>query len=550
MKKIYSFFLALFAICTLAQAQVTITPTDVTGSSEGISFSTAKNDGTTNPTVNANFKDLRIYAKGSITIQSTAGSMKAILFKLSEQGKKRLTTITPDNGAVATQAVGDSLVKWTGDATSVTFTVGEKAIYGSDGDSKAGQLCIEYFIVSFDGTIPEPGPGPEPEPVDTTFYTTIADMQTAAAGLGTNKVVAKYTFNELIVTGVKDKNIYVTDGQRGLLIYGTNSKKLKVNDHITGALTGELQLYKGVTEFGNAKYDAVTLTGNSTAAVPVSATIADVTNDATKLPFESMLVKITGLTISGENNSFTGTDDSENTIIIYDQYSVGLGKATFLETEEYDVTAIVGNYNGTVQLYPRSLKDIEGNFEKPEPALDPREAPIDNPYAVSEFVRLNPTSTSENLQKDAWLKGYIVGYINGNALNANTAVFSAEAPADTIPVPASNILLAETPDANTIDAVVPVNLKAETAARNDLNLKDHPEMLGKPVWIFGDVRKYMGVAGLRDARDYSLNGETTGINAPAVAAPAAGEIFNIAGQRISKPTRGLYIVGGRKVIVK
>jgi hypothetical protein len=46
-------------------------------------------------------------------------------------------------------------------------------------------------------------------------------------------------------------------------------------------------------------------------------------------------------------------------------------------------------------------------------------------------------------------------------------------------------------------------------------------------------------------------GETTGIGATLVNSEVVNnEIYNLAGQRVAQPTKGLYIVGGRKVVVK
>ena len=48
-----------------------------------------------------------------------------------------------------------------------------------------------------------------------------------------------------------------------------------------------------------------------------------------------------------------------------------------------------------------------------------------------------------------------------------------------------------------------------------------------------------------------FDAEATGISATLKNSEKANkEIFNLAGQRVSQPTKGLYIVGGRKVVVK
>lgn len=56
-----------------------------------------------------------------------------------------------------------------------------------------------------------------------------------------------------------------------------------------------------------------------------------------------------------------------------------------------------------------------------------------------------------------------------------------------------------------------------------------------------------------DARDFfgfDFGGEATGINAVENAKQSMEGVYNLAGQRVAQPTRGLYIVNGRKVVVK
>ena len=75
------------------------------------------------------------------------GFLQSIVFNISSQGLKRLTTITANTGTIATQSKGDKTVTWTGSAKSVTFTVGDKAIYGSDGESSAGQFDFSSVVI-------------------------------------------------------------------------------------------------------------------------------------------------------------------------------------------------------------------------------------------------------------------------------------------------------------------------------------------------------------------------------------------------------------------
>lgn len=50
--------------------------------------------------------------------------------------------------------------------------------------------------------------------------------------------------------------------------------------------------------------------------------------------------------------------------------------------------------------------------------------------------------------------------------------------------------------------------------------------------------------------DFGESGDVTGINEIAAGKAFNGEFFNLAGQRVAQPTKGLYIVNGKKVIIK
>ncbi|MBO5673588.1 MAG: chitobiase/beta-hexosaminidase C-terminal domain-containing protein [Paludibacteraceae bacterium] len=138
---------------------LTITPSAVSGSADpytftidatGYSLTAKKNSGSTAPTYNATNKDVRVYAKGTVTLIAPK-AMGTIVFNISTNGKKRLAPITASVGTIATQASGDATVTWTGDATEVTFTVGDIAEFGSE-NTKAGQLCFGTMTVTTAGS--------------------------------------------------------------------------------------------------------------------------------------------------------------------------------------------------------------------------------------------------------------------------------------------------------------------------------------------------------------------------------------------------------------
>ena len=152
----------LYAVYATAGAgeTLTITPSAVSGSADpyaftidaaGYSLTAKKNTGSTAPTYNDGKADARVYAQGTVTLTAPK-ALSQVVFNLSTQGLARLAPITASIGDIATQAIGDATVTWTGDATEVTFTVGDKADFGSDGSSKGGQLCFSTITVTTVGS--------------------------------------------------------------------------------------------------------------------------------------------------------------------------------------------------------------------------------------------------------------------------------------------------------------------------------------------------------------------------------------------------------------
>lgn len=125
----------------------------------------AKAEGTTDPVVNADKNDARVYAKGTVNVVTTGENMTQVVFAVSAKGKFQLAKITANVGEVVVNADAQT-VTWTGAAKDVTFTVGEKADFGTK-PTKVGQLCFDNITVVAGGTVtpsPEPNPDPQPQP--------------------------------------------------------------------------------------------------------------------------------------------------------------------------------------------------------------------------------------------------------------------------------------------------------------------------------------------------------------------------------------------------
>lgn len=202
---------------------------------DGINAKAVNNGGSTNPQYHAATAALRLYAKNDLTISGK--EIEKIVFTLAEDAKYRYTTFTPSVGAMATQAKGDTQMTWTGDASSITFTVGEKATLGEDGDTKAGQIRISKIEIFVKGggdtpTPPQPGEG----------YSSLAEWMQA-------KPAADEAINAaLTVLYQNGKDLFVKQADTYGFVYGDVAQEYTNGQVIAAGATGHYEEYNGMPE--------------------------------------------------------------------------------------------------------------------------------------------------------------------------------------------------------------------------------------------------------------------------------------------------------------
>ena len=394
--------------------------------------------------------------------------------------------------------------------------------------------------------------------VDYTEYNTLAAVKAAAPADEASATYAQLNVDNLLVSYVNGQSVYLFDGEDGMLIYGTNSKNLKTGDKISGNIKGKLYKRNGNTQLASSAYE-VTVVSSGNDVVPQE--VSPAVFNATGATYENELITLKGLVPNAEaldnkNITFKYEDEDEEvmyTFAVRDNFNV-VSSLVFDKNKAYTVTGLVAVYTKegvtTIQIYPRTAADID-NGEPPVVYEFVGDGTLENAYIVADIQHKEATDTKTALEKNVWVKAYIVGYINGSNLNASTAVFSADAPEGATVAP-SNLLVADAADAKTAALVIPVALPTG-GARTDLNLADNPSKLGTQVWLKGGIYKYMGVPGLKDVKVYSLDGSVIvdAINGITLDASAAKTIYNVAGQRVQNLSKaGLYIVNGKKVVVK
>lgn len=443
---------------------------------------------------------------------------------------------------------------------------------------------------------------PEPEVPN---YTSVADLVAAATA---DKVSVTYEFANLLVTGVgvrgSNTSVYVSDG-KALQLYGA-ATTFKKGDKISGKLAGQLCVYNNVTELVVTSYEGVTVSSSDNAVEPAVVTIADVNNDETYL-YQNQYVQLQGVYFAADTlaiSNITMIDDSDNEMVLRDNFNV-LGDVIFNTSKTYNVSGYVAYFKGVAQLYAceasdvqmiTNLKDAETAWAAEEVVVLPSdEQKVDNALTTlsdgeKTFTSSNPdvatvdaegnitltgkgvtvisveTAETDNyLESKAsftlfviegegtfeapytpadvqyfngkaegkvWVKGQILGSINGSA------IYPAS---DTEKTVASNIAI------GTPDLYVPVQLVSKSDVRAALNLIDHPELQDATVWVYGSLENYFSMPGVKNTSDFSLEGQTGII---AIEQPATGEkhIYSIDGRRLTKLTKGINIVNGKKVL--
>lgn len=589
MKKLLLTLLLLFTLGLAAQA-VTYTvigqkttndvATFTLDPANGVTLTAVKNNGQTAPTFNNNGKDARIYAKGTATIKAAADQkITKIVFNISKQGKKRLAPITASVGTIATQAKGDATVTWTGEASEISFTVGDKGEYGSE-TTKAGQFCFSTFEVtsestgnpddtretfSFEGfksyTIPAGesvsyNPAlPEKKPANIEYTSTDEEVATAdntgvhAYKAGKATITASWKDDAVFKDGSATFTVTVVDAAKSIaeLLEKAPNKDDKVYVNFPMTVTYANGLYGYVTDgnggftmlYGDynladkdiipAGWTAVNSLFNGLEEYTVDGSLPAITGKGTFTPREIALSEVTEdimneiVIIKNVNfASATLSDKSSN----FDGTNGGATlqfRNNFLiasvEAGDYDVLAAVGYYSkdntNTVQAYPIEYMPV--NKLVGDYVLVETSLHSKAGRVTVEYMFDIENWDGSEPQYDVQV------FVNGTNVNATEVKPTATAKAA-----AENTKTFEGKLIYEADAL-------KNAAKEDVKVK------------------FKATVGKTVAAIESTPSTTTGIKDVTVEGEAEAEYFNLQGLRVAQPEAGqLYIKrqGGKAVKVR
>lgn len=457
--------------------QITETDEGFTLEAGNHTFTAVKNSGQTKPTQNGKSKDLRLYAKNILTVSSTQ-AMSKLVFAMSTQGKKRWAEITPSVGTVTNDVENGQLV-WTADAPvgTVDFTVGDKAIYGSDGADKAGQFDVNSVeITTADGGVVVDAPAFS---VEGGIYTTSQTVAiTAADGCTIH---------------------YTTDG----------TTPTKESPAYAGPLT--------VSETTTVKAMAVDADGNESGVTTETYTFPTAcANIAAVKALETG--SLVALTLTDAKvlyvNTYQSNDKTNTDIFVRDAsgaidlYNIGL-TATAGQVLNGVLVGTFSPYNGLPEVTANEGTDAASlavtDGEAPQPS-EVTVADLNGEKYLCDLVTVSNTRfTYETSGK------YTNIYINDEDGNNKTMVYDK------------------------------FKLNIEFPTADDTKLYTVTGILGTASLSGTQVIELFPIKAVEET--------PTGIGQ--ITAEEGDEaIYNLNGQRLQKPQKGLNIIGGKKVIVK
>ena len=216
----------------------------------------------------------------------------------------------------------------------------------------------------------------ESSPIATATYTfpiDVADLATLRQG-ATNGTPYRYTGTATVTFANNTRHAkYIQDATAAVLIDddpGHITSTYVQGDAITGVV-GTLQVYQGMLQFVPTM-DPGASAGSGSVITPIELTCEELLADAES--YEAQLVTLTNVVISTTATTFTAAtyyNLNENTNpkmgVRYNDLDL-IGET--IPTVAQNITGVIFDYNGTYEIFPRSMADLEDYEDLP--IVDPQ----------------------------------------------------------------------------------------------------------------------------------------------------------------------------------
>lgn len=198
---------------------------------------------------------------------------------------------------------------------------------------------------------------------------TIQSIQDRFYSLGVDKAEEGYIAGTVISdnnTGqVNFQNVYVQNGEDGILVRFSSEHSFDIGTQLKITVTGqEVSEFRGLLQINNVPIFNAVVTGSEALPAPREITISEILQNNNT--YESTRVLIKGATLSG-SSIFAGevtVNDGTGDIVIFTYNETSYANDP-VPSGIVDVTAIVSQYDETVQLVINGSSDISGGTVNP-----------------------------------------------------------------------------------------------------------------------------------------------------------------------------------------
>ena len=200
--------------------------------------------------------------------------------------------------------------------------------------------------------------------VNYTFPTEVANIAALIADASGKNVRINGAVTVLAQTG---KYLWVKDASASMLVYGTAPAEYNNGDQLIG-LVGKVSTYSGAKQIVPAYFPAAVA---GTTVEPTIVALTDVTANTVH-----QYIRLENVTYTNATTLTVG----ETTLVMYNnRFNFAYDGA---EGDTVDVIAIVGLYNGTVQVYPISIVKAEA----PKDPVNVENAVVANIYTLGGMI--------------------------------------------------------------------------------------------------------------------------------------------------------------------
>ena len=390
---------------------------------------------------------------------------------------------------------------------------------------------------------------------------TISVWPNSISGLKTlitseSEIDFKVRLNNAVITYADANNAYLQDADAAILIY-VKGHGLTEGKSYTGVASGKAKLYNGLREITSINWGTIF---SESAAVPAAQVVTLAELNANYDKYESMFVLVQNAIVSSALSSRNATisQDSEE-YAVYDKNKGLEGTALSTTNAIANIFAFPSVHNTTHQLNVFNDTDVEETGYN---------------LAVSAAGYATYFNSTKAFTMPTGATGYVWNAGNIADVYAPAQVVPANEPL-VIKAAAGNYPLCFTSSTKVTwksagkNALEGTDVATAITDDNDyyfyglsLNANSDPASVGfywmnrtGAAFTNGAHKAYLKLAkntsaGSQAVNGFPFNGTTTGIEQIEAGADAKNAIYDLSGRRVNKAAKGIYILNGKKVLVK